>query len=106
LVYVTISAARSAQEEADDAFSNPEPTQTSDSLDDGSADSIWLCTPGPGGDCSSASHFKRYKFVNGIAVDENNRALVFEFDSTTYGDRQWVYVLAVDDPRSEGDRVV
>ena len=105
-VYVTISAARSAQEEADDAFSNIEPTDSSDSLDDGNADTIWLCTPGPGGDCSSPSHFKRSKFVNGVAVDENNRALVFTFGPGDWGDRQWLYVLAVDDPRSEGDRVV
>ena len=44
-VYVTISAARSPQEEADDAFSNPEPIPgVSDSLDDGEADTLWLCT--------------------------------------------------------------
>ncbi|HEX6131969.1 MAG TPA: hypothetical protein VF044_09565, partial [Actinomycetota bacterium] len=108
-VWVTISAARSPQEEADDAFSNPEPTATSDSLDDGEADTIWLCTPGAGVDCSSQSHFKRFKWVNGQFVDENNRALVFTFTGGNLGSwntEQWVYVYAVDDPRSEGDRVV
>ena len=52
---MTVSAARSPQEEADDAFANPEPTPTSDSLDDGPGDTIWLCTgSGSAGDCDDA----------------------------------------------------
>ena len=104
-VYVTISAARSAQEEADDAFSNPEPTLTSDTLADGPADTVWLCT-GSSGQCDSPGEFKRYKLVNGALVDEDNRALVLVFDGATWFERQWVHVYAVDDARSEGDRVV
>jgi Ca2+-binding RTX toxin-like protein len=133
-VYVTASAARSPQEEADDAFSNPEPivdadgNPVSDSLDDGPADTIWLCAgPAPMGmplmppaQCDAANDFRRFKWVNGVFVDENNRALVFAFTgggAGTWDDKQWVYVYAVDDPpptatgdfidaRSEGDRVV
>ena len=59
-VYVTISAARSAQEEADDAFANPEPTPTSNSLTDGEADTIWLCT-GSAATCDDPNDFKRFK---------------------------------------------
>ena len=108
-VWITISAARSAQEEADDAFSNPEPTATSDSLADGNGDSIWLCTGSVDTDCDDPSEFKRFKWVNGQFVDENNRALVFTFTGGaggTWAAPQFVYVYAVDDPRSEGDRVV
>jgi hypothetical protein len=108
-VYVTVSVARSPQEEADDSFSNPEPTPTSDSLSDGEADTIWLCTPSAGIDCSLPEHFQRHKVVNGIPVDENGRALVLTFTGGPGGNwntRQWVYVYAVDDDRSEGDRVV
>ena len=114
-VYVTISAARSPQEEADDTFSNPEPIidpvthlPISDSLDDGNADTIWLCT-GTAFTCATANDFKRFKVVNGVLVDENNRALVFTFTGGaggTWKTDQQVFVYAVDDPRSEGDRVV
>ena len=45
--------------------------------------------------------------VNGVLVDENNRALVLTFtDARDWNVKQCVYVYAVDDPRSEGDRVV
>ena len=84
-VYVTISAARSPQEEADDTFSNPEPIidpnthlPISDSLSDGPADTVWLCT-GTAPTCKTQNDFKRFKIVNGVVVDENNRALVFTF---------------------------
>ena len=53
--------------------------------------------------------FKRFKVVNGVLVDENNRALVFTFTAApggTWKTDQQVFVYAVDDPRSEGDRVV
>ena len=118
-VYVTISAARSPQEEADDTFDNFEPTLTSNTLTDGPADTIWLCT-GTALTCNDANDFKRFRVINGVLVDEANRALVFTFTGGALGswkDRQWVYVYAVDDPpatvigdfideRSEGDRVV
>ncbi len=112
-VYVTISAARSPQEEADDAFDNPEPLDPitglpSNSLDDGEADSIWLCT-GTAATCASQNDFKRYRWINGVLVDEANRALVFTFTGGpggTWQTDQKVFVYAVDDPRSEGDRVV
>ena len=106
-VYVTVSAARSPQEEADNAFLNPE-APGADSLSDGKADTLWLCTGGaPGsGDCDAPTDFKRFKWVAGQFVDEANRALVLEFTPSDWDDRQWVYVFAVDDPRSEGDRVV
>lgn len=117
-VYVTVSAARSPQEEAQDTFSNPEPTATSNSLTDGEGDTVWLCVGGapnpdgsPSADCDSQSEFKRFKIINGIPVDENNRALVLTFGTNQFGAngwdvKQWVYVYAVDDDRSEGDVVV
>ena len=72
------------QEEADDTFSNPEPTLTSDSLDDGEGDTIWLCTSKVAANCDGInnvtlvkdySEFKRFKWVHGVLVDENNRGL-------------------------------
>jgi hypothetical protein len=124
-VYVTVSAARSPQEEADNTFSNPEPTPTSNSLTDGPADTIWLAVgPAPVGGVIPAAlqdpaNYRRYKWVNGVYVDENNRALVLTFipggagGPLNWKEKQWVYVYAVDDPpgpfidaRSEGDRVV
>ncbi|MGH3372673.1 MAG: hypothetical protein ACRDPR_22025, partial [Nocardioidaceae bacterium] len=114
-VYVTASAARSTQVELDDVFSNPEPTPTSDSLSDGEGDSIWVCVgrdPSLNtGDCNEISEFQRMKVVNGQLVDESNRALVLTFGTNQFGPngwdvRQWVYVYAVDDDRSEGDVVV
>ena len=92
------------QQEADGSFANPAP------LPNGKADSIWLCT-GTAGDCTDPttdpnSHFKRYKTVNGVAVDENGRALVLTFNAGNWATGQRVYVYAPDDPRSEGDRIV
>ena len=109
-----VSAARSPQEEADDAFSTRSRSRaSSDSLDDGEADTIWLCTGANPNQCDSASEFQRVKSVNGVLVDENNRALVLTFIGGNPGDpgvnwnlEQYVYLFAVDDPRSEGDRVV
>ena len=90
----------------------PSPTPSrrrpSTSLDDGQADTIWLCTPGPGGDVlgrrptSSAT-----SVVNGVRRRRGQpRARLHVRRRPTGSTRQWVYVLAVDDPRSEGDRVV
>ena len=63
------------------------------------------------GDCDHIDEFKRFKYVNGQLVDENNRALVLTFGTNELGpngwdEKQWVYVYAVDDLRSEGDVVV
>ena len=104
-VYVTVSAARSPQEEADDTFANPEPAGSVDSLPDGEADTVWLCA-GPAGSCAAISDFKRFKWVNGFLVDEANRALVLTFTPGNWDQKQYVHVLAVDDPRAEGDRVM
>ncbi len=111
-VYVTASAARSTQVEFDDVFSNPEPTDSSESLADGDGDSIWVCTSDQAGDapgntdCSTLAHFQRAKTINGQLFYENGRAVVLTFTPGDWNVKQWVYVWAVDDPRSEGDVVV
>src|SRR6185503_13572715 len=102
-VYVTVSGARAPQQEADDAFDNPVP------LPDGNADTLWLCLgDGTPLECTVRSQFQRHKTVNGGIVDEAGRAVVLTFTNTTwdYAHRQFVYLFAEDDPRSEGDRVV
>src|SRR5207247_8227955 len=58
------------------------------------------------GECDTPSKFQRHKMVNGNTVDENGRAVVLSFTTGNWGTRQWVYVLAAEDPRSEGDRIV
>jgi Calx-beta domain/RTX calcium-binding nonapeptide repeat (4 copies) len=107
-VYVTVSAARDPQEWADNALSGNNPAP----LPNGPGDTIWLCT-GTASECTDPtthadSHFKRYKIVNGTPVDENGRALALTFTPGAWNESsaQRVYVYAVDDPRSEGDRVV
>jgi hypothetical protein len=104
-VYVTVSAARSPQEEADDTFSNPEPNTTSDSLRDGEGDTIWLCT-GTALSCATFDDFRRARTINGELVWEDNRAVVLTFTPGNWDVKQWVFVYAVDDDRSEGDVVV
>ena len=104
-VYVTVSAARSPQEEADNASTATNPLP----LPNGNADTIWLCLGnGTPGECSTQSDFQRHKVVNGVVVDEAGRAIVLTFDSTHWdsSNKKIVYMYAVDDPRSEGDRVV
>ncbi|HEY3486388.1 MAG TPA: hypothetical protein VGK49_13445, partial [Ilumatobacteraceae bacterium] len=114
-VYVTVSAARSTEVEFNDKFSNPEPLVggvPANSLSDGPGDSIWVCTGAapagdgtPSADCDELHEFQRHKIVNGQLVDENNRALVLTFTPSDWDEKQWVYVFAVDDARSEGDVV-
>ncbi|RLC95970.1 MAG: hypothetical protein DRI46_14295, partial [Chloroflexi bacterium] len=102
-VYVTASAARAPQEEAEDTFSNPAP------LPNGEGDSIWLCLgDGTSGECNTRADFQRHKIVNGTIVNESGRAVVLTFTSTAWDktDAKIVYLYAEDDPRSEGDRVV
>ena len=87
-VYVTVSAGRSPQQEAN-------------------GDTIWLCTGASDADCDDPSEFQRYVFNNsdtqtGVA----QRSLVLTFTGANWNVDQRVYVLAIDDPRSEGTRVV
>ncbi len=101
-VYVTVSAAWAPEEEA----SNDPLNQDEQGLSDGVGDTIWLCTPTAGIDCSELSHFQRHPFVNGVEQNDPQRAVVLTFLDGSYTTEQTVYVLAYDDLRSEGDRVV
>ena len=114
-VYVTVSIARSPQEEADDAFSNPEPLingNVADSLSDGEGDTMWVCVGSaptgdtPSTDCDEESEFMRVVVINGVMYDLENRAVTLTFTPGNWMDKQWVYVYAVDDERSEGDVIV
>ena len=87
-VYVTVSAGRSSQQESD-------------------GDTVWLCTGTSDADCDDPSEFKRYVYVNsGTQTGVAQRSVVLTFDAGNWNVNQRVYVLAVDDPRSEGTRVV
>ncbi len=104
-IYVTVSAARSPDEEARDTFDNP----SGFGLTDGKADTVWLCTatgPEVPGECSTLAQFQRHQVVNGTVVDEAGRAVVLTFTPGNWNVPQRVYMFAVDDTRSEGDRVV
>ncbi|MFZ1411071.1 MAG: hypothetical protein WAS07_06420, partial [Micropruina sp.] len=117
-VYVTISAARSPQEEADDAASI-NAANLAQNLATGRGDTVWLCTGASAAACDDPTEFRRYVWVNGVLTAEDNRSLVLTFTAGNYSAPQWVYVYAVDefadsvlgtpnsevDPRSEGDRV-
>src|SRR5262245_38382998 len=98
-VYVTVSAARSPQEEADDILHNPSP------LTDGVGDTIWLTT-GTDADADTVAEFQRRIIVIGVATDVPRRALVLVFTPANWNVDQAVYTFAVDDLRSDGDRVV
>ncbi|MEQ1827017.1 MAG: hypothetical protein ABL921_13765 [Pirellula sp.] len=100
VVFVTVSAARSPEEEEQDRFDNPAP------LPNGKADTMWLST---GTDLSiddPLDDFRRHIQVNGALTHIPKRAVVLRFDSLNWDDPQFVYLFAVDDLRSEGDRVV
>ncbi|HSO01714.1 MAG TPA: hypothetical protein VLS46_04250, partial [Gaiellaceae bacterium] len=100
-VYITVSAPRSAQEEADGSLINPSP------LPNGLGDTIWLCTGPSDASCDDGNaEFQRHIVVNGDPTDVPQRALVLVFTAANWNVDQYVYVFAVDDPRSEGDRVV
>ena len=81
-VYVTVSAARSPQEEQDDA---------------GQGDSVLVSTD---------ETFVRDVVENGIATTVRNRAVVLVFDSTNWNQAQTVFVAAANDSQEEGKRVV
>ncbi|MCB1998993.1 MAG: LEPR-XLL domain-containing protein, partial [Rhodoferax sp.] len=81
-VYVTVSAARSSQEEQDAA---------------GKGDSVLVSTD---------LDFVRDLVRNGDPVTERNRAVVLVFDSTNWNVAQTVHVAAANDGQEEGKRVV
>ena len=78
VVYVTVSAARSPQEEADDLLNNPFP------LVDGVGDTIWLSTSAgvPSRSTSSATSSS-----TACSTTCRNRALVLTFDAEQLGRR-------------------
>ena len=82
-VYVTVSAARSPQEEQDDA---------------GQGDSVLVST--------DPADFDRAVLEHGLPVNVRNRAVVLVFDSTNWNQPQTVYVAAANDSQAEGKRVV
>ena len=83
-VYVTVSAARSPQEEADDAFANPERPAPTRSRRQGRHDlALHRRRPAPA-TATTPSDFQRFKCVNGVLVDENNRALVLTFTAANW----------------------
>ena len=90
-VYVTVSAARSPQEESSGGPAG---------------DTVWLCSAASAANCDAIGEFQRHITVNGAAVDVPQRALVLVFDASNWSVAQAVYMLAVDDLRAEGDRVV
>ncbi|WP_392533892.1 DUF4347 domain-containing protein [Nostoc sp. C117] len=80
-VYITVSAAMSASEEA---------AQGADSL---------LVS-------QDASNFRHTVLRNGVPEVVDNRSVVLVFDSSNWNQQQTVYVLADDDNFAEGERVV
>lgn len=103
-VYVTVSAAQSPQEEAGNAAS-VNLANLAQGLPTGAGETIWLCTGTSATACDDASEFRRYVYLDGVLTAIDRTALVLEFTATTWATPQWVYVYAVDDARSEGDRV-
>jgi hypothetical protein len=123
VVYVTVSAARSPEEESSDTLVNPAP------LPNGEGDTIWLATGLPAmydltqTDATTAllrRDFQREVEIKGttpytdsLAVEIDgtthyfaSRGVVLTFDHTNWDDLQTVYLYAPDDTRAEGDRVV
>ena len=83
-VYVTVSAARSPQEEQDDA---------------GKGDSVLVST-------DPASFVRDRASATARRTTVRNRAVVLVFDSTNWNQVQTVYVAAANDSQEEGRRVV
>ena len=116
-VYITVSIGRSPQEEGgcqvahdlgctDDLLHNP---TSPAGLTDGIGDTMWVCTSATGDDtaCNAFAEYQRHPFVHSsTASDIPARSVTLRFDDTNFTQKQWIYVFAVDDPRSEGDRVV
>ena len=100
IVYVTVSAARSSQEEADGLGPSTH-----------KGDTIWVCNAATDAECDNGfAEFRRHLFVNSDTLsDEPQRAVVLKFTGGASGNwnvDQAVYVYAVNDLRSEGTRVV
>ncbi|WP_201742286.1 hypothetical protein [Mangrovicoccus ximenensis] len=116
VVYVTVSAARSPQDERDEAFANPA------GLDGGPGDTIWVSTANPAGATTGNAGiygvdylengteaydvFLRDFTLDGDDLAVANRAVVLRFDASNWDLAQDVHLWAVDDARAEGDRVV
>src|SRR4029079_6725337 len=98
-VYITVSAARSPQQEADGLGNSTE-----------KGDTVGLCTGPTDADCDDPSEFQRYVYDNSNTLTPvARRALVLTFTGGTLGN--WdgdarEHALAVNALRSEGDRVV
>ena len=89
-VYLTISAAGSPQEEADDAAS-VNAANLAQQLATGSGDTLWLCTGSSAAACDDPTEFRRYVYVNGVLTAVDNRSLVLTFTPGNYSTPQWVY---------------
>ena len=109
VVYVTVSAPRSPQEERDETFDNPAP------LPNGAGESIWLSTDPLSGttnntfaglETAADDSFLREVVVDGQTEWAPNRGVVLRFDKDNWDQAQNVYLWAPDDTRAEGDRVV
>ncbi|MBL8484264.1 MAG: hypothetical protein JNJ60_18855, partial [Rhodocyclaceae bacterium] len=105
VVYVTVSAARSPQEERTLNPATGLPYDLNpDPLVDALGDSIWLSTTDPGALVTN-SDFQHTVMINGVATPVSNRAITLKFDSSNWDQAQSVYVFAPDDQRAEGERV-
>ncbi|WP_294608493.1 hypothetical protein [uncultured Roseovarius sp.] len=115
VVYVTVSAARSPQEEQDGTLPN-------DGLSGGVGDSMWVSSSGAEGTGISqddilgvnyldpansqvGDDFLREIVLDGTTYYVPNRAVVLKFTKDNWDIPQTVNLLAVDDLRAEGDRV-
>ncbi|MEH6586717.1 MAG: hypothetical protein V7720_09160, partial [Halioglobus sp.] len=93
VVYVTVSAARSAQEEEDGTITNGKP-----------ADSILIDSDF--GVANAPYDFEHTKSVNGTDETILERTVVLRFDADNWEQRQNVFIEAFDDEAAEGARTV
>ena len=101
VVYVTVSASRSPQEERDNLLFNPPP------LGNGEGDSLWLSASAPADPANPVeADFQRQGWNDGDLEQVGSLALVLTFNSGNWDQAQQVYVYAPDDTRAEGDRIV
>jgi hypothetical protein len=108
VVYVTVSAALSPQEESDNTLINPFP------LPNGAGDTLWVTTGAPSGglinytglESQVDADFLHTVVIDGVAVRVPDHALVLKFTKDNWQTGQQVYLYGVDDTRAEGDRVV
>ena len=117
VVYVTVSAARSPEDERGD---NPEPNPAG--LPGGEGDTMWISTTYPDGNpqgnssifgvdyleagTQADSAFLREVTYEGVDGYVANRAVTLRFDASNWDTAQDVFLWAVDDARAEGDKVV